>query len=241
MKIKDVMTVDVLTVPTGKTLKETAQILASTGISGLIVVDDDRKVVGVISEADILFKERSPERRRGGSFAWLFFPDMLENEAKLDARTAGEAMSSPAITIGPDRPVGEAAARMLDDAVNRLPVVGEDGELLGIVTRADLVRAFTRSDGEIEMEIRKELIEPDLLAPAHRPRGRGARGRGHRRGRGRHEERCGAPARADRAGPGRRLGRVQAHLEGRGDRPLDSGNLPGRCTPSGSGRFRNGS
>ncbi|MGZ4382065.1 MAG: CBS domain-containing protein [Gaiellaceae bacterium] len=158
MKIKDVMTEDVLTVPTGKTLKETAQILATTGISGLIVVDDDRKVVGVISEADILFKERSPEKRRGGSFAWLFFPDMLENEAKLDARTAGEAMSSPAITIGPDRPVGEAAAKMLDEAVNRLPVVDEEGELLGIVTRADLVRAFTRSDGEIEMEIRKELI-----------------------------------------------------------------------------------
>ncbi len=158
MKIKDVMTVDVLTVPTGKTLKETAQILASTGISGLIVVDEDRKVVGVISEADILFKERSPERRRGGSFAWLFFPDMLENEAKLDARTAGEAMSSPAITIGPDRPVGEAAAKMLDEAVNRLPVVDDEGDLLGIVTRADLVRAFTRSDSEIEMEIRKELI-----------------------------------------------------------------------------------
>jgi CBS domain-containing protein len=158
MKIKDVMTEDVLTVPTGKTLKETAQILASTGISGLIVVDDDRKVVGVISEADILFKERSPEKRRGGSFAWLFFPDMLENEAKLDARTAGEAMSSPAITIGPERPVGEAAAKMLDEAVNRLPVVDEEGDLVGIVTRADLVRAFTRSDGEIEMEIRKELI-----------------------------------------------------------------------------------
>jgi len=158
MKIKDVMTVDVLTVPTGKTLKETAQILATTGISGLIVVDDDRKVVGVISEGDILFKERSPEKRRGGGFAWLFFPDMLENEAKLDARTAGEAMSSPAITIGPDRPVGEAAAKMLDEAVNRLPVVAEEGELLGIVTRADLVRAFTRSDAEIEMEIRKELI-----------------------------------------------------------------------------------
>ncbi len=112
----------------------------------------------MISEADILFKERSPERRRGGSFAWLFFPDMIENEAKLDARTAGEAMSSPAVTIGPDRPVGEAAARMLDDAVNRLPVVDDDGKLVGIVTRADLVRAFTRSDGEIETEIRKELI-----------------------------------------------------------------------------------
>ena len=158
MKVKEVMTVDVLTVPTGKTLKETAQILARTGISGLPVTDDDGNVVGVISEADILFKERSPERRRGGSFAWLFFPDMIENEAKLDARTAGEAMSSPAVTIGPDRPVGEAAARMLDDAVNRLPVVDDDGNLVGIVTRADLVRAFTRSDGEIETEIRKELI-----------------------------------------------------------------------------------
>ena len=158
MKIREVMTEDVLTVPTGKTLKETAQILASTGISGLPVTDDDGNVVGVISEGDILFKERSPERRRGGSFAWLFFPDMIENEAKLDARTAGEAMSSPAVTIGPDRPIGEAAARMLDDAVNRLPVVDDEGDLVGIVTRADLVRAFTRSDGEIEMEIRKELI-----------------------------------------------------------------------------------
>jgi len=158
MKIKDVMTEDVLTVPTGKTLKETAQLLADTGISGLPVTDDDGNVVGVISEADILFKERSPDKRRGGSFAWLFFPDTLENEAKLDARTAGEAMSSPAITIGPDRPVGEAAAKMLDEAVNRLPVVDEEDNLVGIVTRADLVRAFTRSDGEIEAEIRKELI-----------------------------------------------------------------------------------
>lgn len=158
MKIKDVMTKDVLTVPTGKTLKETAQLLAEKGISGLPVVDDDGVVVGVISEADILFKERGPERRHGGAFAWLFYPDTLENETKLDARTAGEAMSSPPVTIGPDRPLGEAAARMLDERVNRLPVVGEDGELIGIVTRADLVRAFTRPDTEIESEIRKELV-----------------------------------------------------------------------------------
>jgi CBS domain-containing protein len=166
MKIKDVMTEDVLTVPTSKTLKATAQVLADTGISGMPVVGDDGDVVGVISEGDILFKERSPERRRGGSFAWLFFPDMIENEAKLDARTAGEAMSSPAVTIGPNRPVGEAAARMLDESVNRLPVVDEDGKLIGIVTRADLVRAFTRSDTEIESEIRKELISRTFwLAP----------------------------------------------------------------------------
>jgi len=158
MKVKDVMTEDVLTVTTGTSLKETARLLADTGISGMPVVDDDGAVIGVISEADILFKERSPEKRRGGSFAWLFYPDTLENEAKLDARTAGEAMSMPPVTIDADRPVGEAAARMLDEAVNRLPVVADDGKLLGIVTRADLVRAFTRTDTEIDAEIRKELI-----------------------------------------------------------------------------------
>jgi len=169
MKIKDVMTTNVFTVPTGRTLKETAQLLCDKGISGVPVVDDDGIVVGVISEADILFKERGPDRRRGGSFAWLFYPDTIENEAKLDARTAGEAMSQPPLTIGPNRPVGEAASRMLDERVNRMPVVDEAGTLLGIVTRADLVRAFTRSDAEIESEVRKDLfgrtfwLEPETI------------------------------------------------------------------------------
>ena len=157
MKIKDVMTEDVLTVTTGATLKETAQLLADLGISGMPVVGDEDELVGVISEADILYKERGPERRHGGSFAWLFFPDLLDTN-KLDARTAGDAMSKPAVTIGPNRPVNEAAGVMLDEAVNRLPVVDDDGKLIGIVTRADLVRAFTRTDGEIEDEIRKELV-----------------------------------------------------------------------------------
>ncbi len=161
MKVKDVMTDDVLTVKTSATLKETAQLLADLGISGMPVVDDKNVLVGVISEADILYKERGPERRHGGSFAWLFFPELLDT-SKLDARTAGEAMSRPAVTIRPNRPVNEAAGLMLDEAVNRLPVVDAEGKLLGIVTRADLVRAFTRTDAEIEEEIRKELVSGTL-------------------------------------------------------------------------------
>ncbi len=157
MKIKDVMTEDVLTVRTTTTLKETATLLSDLGISGMPVVDGDGALVGVISEADILYKERGHERRHGGSFTWLFFPELLDT-SKLDARTAGEAMSSPAVTISPERPVNEAAGLMLDEAVNRLPVVDPDGKLIGIVTRADLVRAFTRTDTEIEDEIRKELV-----------------------------------------------------------------------------------
>ena len=79
----------------------------------------------------------------------------------------GEAMTSPAITITPGRPIFEAAAIMTDRHVNRLPVV-EDGRLVGIVSRADLVRAYVRSDGELEATIREDVILRTLwLDPTH--------------------------------------------------------------------------
>jgi CBS-domain-containing membrane protein len=71
-------------------------------------------------------------------------------DLKLAARTVGEAMSAPALTIGPRRPVTEAATTMIEEGVNRLPVVDDEKHLIGIVTRADLVRAFVRSDAELE-------------------------------------------------------------------------------------------
>ena len=73
-------------------------------------------------------------------------------------------MTRPAVTIDPDRPVSEAARLMLERRVNRLPVVKAD-QLLGIVTRADLVRAFTRTDAEIEHEIREEVLDRVLQLP----------------------------------------------------------------------------
>ena len=75
----------------------------------------------------------------------LLFSEGVEVGEKLRAVTAGEAMTSPAVTIAPGPSVAEAAGRMIDARVNRLPVVGEDGVLVGIVTRADLVRAFVRA------------------------------------------------------------------------------------------------
>jgi len=165
MKVKDVMTTDVLTVEPETSLKQVAAILAVRRISGLPVVDAAGMVVGVISEADILFKEVG-EKGPQGVIAWLLEPG---GDAKLEARTAGEAMTAPARTIAPDRPLAEAAKRMLEEAVNRFPVVDESGTLAGIVTRADLVRAFVRSDESIANEIREDVIlktlwiEPDAL------------------------------------------------------------------------------
>lgn len=164
MKIKDVMTREVVTVNPSTSLKEAARVLDAKGISGLVVVDGD-EVVGVFSEADILVKEGGERVTHTGILGWLFETGASELEAKLAARTVGEAMTSPALTIGPDRPVHEAAARMIEDGVNRLPVV-EDGKLLGIVSRADLVRAFTRTDAEIEEEIRTEIVKRTMwIAP----------------------------------------------------------------------------
>jgi hypothetical protein len=77
--------------------------------------------------------------------------------SKVEARTAGEAMSAPAVTIEPFREIPEAAELMIEHGVKRLPVV-EDGKLVGILTRFDLVRAFARSDAEIEREIRDETL-----------------------------------------------------------------------------------
>lgn len=162
MKIRDIMKTDVVTVGVETSLRDVAALLASRGISGVPVVHEGR-VVGVVSEGDIVIKERG-EAPRGGLLSFLAH-DRATAELKLEARNAGEAMTAPAVTIGPHRPVAEAAARMIDADVNRLPVVEEDGALVGIVTRADLVRAFVRTDEDLGREIREDVLLRALWIP----------------------------------------------------------------------------
>jgi CBS domain-containing protein len=167
MNVRDLMTSEVLTVSPETRLKDVGAILAEHGISGLPVCDGEGRVLGVVSEGDILFKEQGPRERRG-ALAWLVDGSRYQDTAKTSARTAGEAMTSPALTITPERPAAAAARIMLDHGVKRLPVV-RDGVLVGIVTRADLVRAFTRTDETILAEIREDVLrralwlEPDSV------------------------------------------------------------------------------
>jgi CBS domain-containing protein len=125
-------------------------------VSGVPVVDEDGSVLGVVSEGDILVKERG--RPGVGSLLDHLLEVDGHEAAKHEARDAADAMTTPPVTIRPDRPVAEAASLMLDRCVNRLPVVDHHGKLLGIVTRADLVRAFVREDDAIEREIRQDVI-----------------------------------------------------------------------------------
>lgn len=159
MKVSDLMSRGVLTASPDTPLKEAAQLLASKGISGLPVVDGTGAVVGVLSEADIVVKAGS-EAPRAGLLGWLVEPD-FDFHDKIAAQTVGEAMSAPAVTITPGKQVHEAARLMVAESVNRLPVV-EDGRLVGILTRADVVKAFTRTDEEIGEEIREEILRRTL-------------------------------------------------------------------------------
>jgi CBS domain-containing protein len=156
IEVRSVMTLDVVSVTPDTPIKDVAVLLAGRGISGVPVCDADGAVVGVLSEADLLVKQGGPRHVSGGLFAWLVETASAPDIAKLRAHTAGEAMTTPAITIDADAPVAEAARTLVDQGVNRLPVV-EDGVLVGIVTRADLVRLFTRSDEEIAREIRESV------------------------------------------------------------------------------------
>jgi CBS domain-containing protein len=158
--VGDVMTTKVVQVSPDTPLTAVARSLAEHRIGALPVVEEGQ-VVGVISESDLLAKQAEttdsdPQRLH------LPTPRARRAAAVRAAVTAGEAMSSPAITITSDRPIGAAARLMLA----RLPVV-DAGRLVGIVSRADLVRTFTRTDVDlVELVRRHILLETMWLDPA---------------------------------------------------------------------------
>jgi CBS-domain-containing membrane protein len=157
MRVHEIMTTDVATTTPDTLLKDAAAELVRRKVSGMPVLEDGR-IVGVLSEADILAKEGTDEKQ-GGFLQWLVDPTDPWLTTRFDAVTVEDAMSSPARTIKADRTVAEAATMMLEENVNRLPVVDTDGALVGLVSRADLVRAFVRSDDEIQREIQEDVLK----------------------------------------------------------------------------------
>lgn len=164
MKVRDAMTdgARVVTVSAETPLKQVAELMLEHRISGLPVVDADGRVVGVVTEADFVSGETGGT---GGQGMIARARALGDPEALAIARTAGEAMSSPAVTIGPDDTVMQAAHQIDERAVNRLPVVDEDERLVGIIARADVVRAFARSDEEIAESVRSEVQRSLGLGP----------------------------------------------------------------------------
>jgi CBS domain-containing protein len=158
MKLGELMTPDPIAVGPETPLKDVAAVLLEHGISGVPVIGERLEVLGVVSEADIIAKQAGPDPRDRRLIAWLLGGRYVDRQ-KVAARTAAEAMESPAITVKARATVTEAARLMTENGIKRLPVVDDEGALIGIVTRTDLVRAFTRTDEEIEREIREILLD----------------------------------------------------------------------------------
>src|ERR1700752_651610 len=152
--VKDVMSTHVMAVRESASYKEIANMLHEQRVSAFPVVDEDNKVIGVVSETDLLAKEAL----EGTVPETLQSLPRQRDRTRVSGLTAAELMSIPAVTIGPDAPVRRAARLMSNKRVKRLPVVSEDGVLIGIVSRADVLSVYSKPDEEIRDEVTRELI-----------------------------------------------------------------------------------
>ncbi|MFE1443415.1 CBS domain-containing protein [Streptomyces sp. NPDC058739] len=152
--VSDVMTQTVVSVGREAPFKDIVAVMGQWRVSALPVVEGEGRVVGVVSEADLLpkeeFRDSDPAR-----FDQL---RRLSDLAKAGAVTAGELMTSPAVTVHADATLAQAARVMAQRRIKRLPVVDAHGVLEGLVSRADLLKVFLRPDEEIAEEVRREVV-----------------------------------------------------------------------------------
>jgi CBS domain-containing protein len=155
--VKDVMTTEVVAVRRDTAFKEMAASLRRYRVSAFPVIDGDNKVVGVVSEADLLAKEALSDP--GVVDGLLHHRDVR----KAEGLTADDLMTHPAVTASPDDPVEHAARLMHTLRIKRLPVVNSGGQLVGIVSRADLLAVFDRPDEDIRKEIVDTIVLHEFL------------------------------------------------------------------------------
>ena len=160
-RVSDVMATSVVTVDRATPYKVITQLMEEHHISGMPVLKMGREVAGVVTEADLLAVQartarrlRAPVRLRWGAHA-----------KSHPALVAGELMTAPPITIGPNATVPAAARLMTSHHVRLLPVVDDDGKLLGVVSRRDLLAVFLRPDEDIVADVRRVLDEILLAGP----------------------------------------------------------------------------
>ncbi len=160
MKVADVMSTDLVTVTPQTSLKDAATRMLQTGVSGLPVVDGEGRLVGIVTEADFVDQEASHD--------WAARFRLLDPlfgrgpEALRDAHVVADVMTEALVTVEPTTRVARAARLMVERGVKRLPVVDDGGRLVGIVSRADVMRAIARADEDIAGDI-AELLERRLL------------------------------------------------------------------------------
>ncbi|MEU5460982.1 CBS domain-containing protein [Streptomyces althioticus] len=161
--VGDVMTRRVVAVKRGAPFKEIVRTMDQWKVSAMPVLEGEDRVVGVVSEADLLPKEEF----RDSDPSLVVQRRRLADVAKAGAVTAQELMSTPAVTVGPDATLAQAARIMAVRRVKRLPVVDGGGRLQGVVSRGDLLKVYLRPDEEIEEEVRRTVVSDLFPALSH--------------------------------------------------------------------------
>jgi CBS-domain-containing membrane protein len=161
-KVRNVMTGQVVAVRREASFKEMAARLREYRVSAFPVIDENRRVIGVVSEADLLANEALAGEPAGIPAATTGILHHKEHQ-KAEGLTAGDLMTHPAVTVRSEDSVEHAARLMYTLQVKRLPVVDAGGYLVGIVSRADLLAVFDRTDEEIRAEIVDDVILREFL------------------------------------------------------------------------------
>lgn len=155
MKVRDLMTSQLIGVGPQTSLKEAARRMIEAGISGLVVTNDDGALVGVITEADFVKSESGRRaKQRARLLRWFGESDAMPSSELL----VEDVMTSDVITLHPDADHAEAARIMRRSGIKRIPIVEDDGTLRGIISRSDILRAFARSDADIITELRDHVM-----------------------------------------------------------------------------------
>ena len=150
--VKDMMTTEVVAVRRETTFKEMATVLRRYRVSALPVVDDAGRVLGVVSEADLLAKEALSDP---GPVAELVHH---KDVRKAEGQTAGDLMTPRVVMVRPEDSVEHAAQLMHFLKVKRLPVIDADGGLVGLISRTDVLAVYDRPDEDIREEITGNVI-----------------------------------------------------------------------------------
>ncbi len=156
--VGDVMTRNVVAVRKDARFKDIVQVMRARRFSAFPVLDDNNRVIGVVSEDDLLVRQAIA----GPGAGPRFMPGHADR-AKATGLTAAELMTTPAITTRADAAIADAARIMHARHVKRLPVVTSDGRLVGVVSRIDLLGEYDRPDADVRTDIIKRVIESEFV------------------------------------------------------------------------------
>lgn len=176
MKASDVMTVSVITIEPDATVHTAAKLMLERGISGLPVVDKDGKLVGIISEGDLVRRtETGTERQPSWWLTFLSGGDQLAYDfVKAHGTKVSDVMTKEVVVVKPDTPLTEVARLLEDKRVKRVPVVADD-VVVGVVSRANLLQALASAKPRTEdaqpsdAELRDLIIERLTAQPWSHP------------------------------------------------------------------------